>query len=163
MNAESKRVPTLLVLTLASAWISQVQAQTPPPGLGGTSWQLVRIQSMDGKVVTPDVRSKYTIAFGTDGRVNMRIDCNRGSGTWKSPEPNQLVLGPLAVTRAMCSPGSLHDRIVKDMAYVRSYTLKEGHLFLSLMADGGIYEFEPMPKEGGEAKAVGPSFPKSPG
>ena len=31
--------------------------------------------------------------------VSMRIDCNRGSGTWKSAEPGQLVFGPLAVTR----------------------------------------------------------------
>jgi hypothetical protein len=27
--------------------------------------------------------------------------------------------------------------------YIRSYVMKDGHLFLSLMADGGIYEFEP--------------------
>ena len=26
---------------------------------------------------------------------------------------------------------------------MRSYTIKDGHLFLSLMADAGIYEFEP--------------------
>jgi hypothetical protein len=38
---------------------------------------------------------------------------------------------------------SLHDRIARDWKFVRSYTLKDGRLFLSLMADGGIYEFEP--------------------
>jgi hypothetical protein len=27
---------------------------------------------------------------------------------------------------------------------VRSYTIKDAHLFLALMADGGIYEFEPL-------------------
>lgn len=27
---------------------------------------------------------------------------------------------------------------------IRSYVLKGGHLFLSLMADGSIYEFEPV-------------------
>jgi heat shock protein HslJ len=43
----------------------------------------------------------------------------------------------------MCPPGSLHDRIVKQWPYVRSYVMKDGHLFVSLMADGGIYEFEP--------------------
>jgi para-nitrobenzyl esterase len=45
----------------------------------------------------------------------------------------------------MCPPGSLHDRIVKDWSYVRSYVLQGGHLFLALMADGGIYEFEAAP------------------
>jgi len=68
-------------------------------------------------------------------------------------EASQLVFGPMAMTRAMCPPGSLHDRIVKDMPYVRSYVIKDGHLFLSLMADGGIYELEPLPKGGGAAGA----------
>jgi para-nitrobenzyl esterase len=40
--------------------------------------------------------------------------------------------------------------MVKDWALVRSYVFKDGHLFLSLMADGGIYEFEP--KVGGAAR-----------
>lgn len=50
----------------------------------------------------------------------------------------------MALTRAMCAPGSLHDRVAKDLANVRSYGLENGHLYLSLMADGGIYEFEPV-------------------
>jgi membrane-bound inhibitor of C-type lysozyme len=124
--------------------------RTPDPpqnaaaSLGGTSWQLVRFQGSDDKLLTPDDPAKYTIAFGTDGSVSARIDCNRGRGTWKSSGPNQLQFGPLALTRAMCPPGSLHDRMVKDWEFVRSYILKDGYLFLALMADGGIYEFEPI-------------------
>jgi para-nitrobenzyl esterase len=122
-------------------------AQTPPQkaaaGLGGTSWQLVKFQGSDDKTLTPDDKAKYTITFETDGRVSARIDCNRGHGTWKSSGPNLLQFGPLALTRAMCPPGSLHDRIAKDWEFVRSYTIKDYRLFLSLMADGGIYEFEP--------------------
>jgi para-nitrobenzyl esterase len=43
----------------------------------------------------------------------------------------------------MCPPGSLHDQIVREWGYIRSYVLEDGHLFLALMADGGIYELEP--------------------
>ena len=121
-------------------------APTPPsaaPGLAGTSWQLVKFQGSDDKTLAPDDKAKYTIVFGTDAIVNARIDCNRGSGTWKSAGPNQLEFGPLALTRAMCPPGSMHDQIVKHWNFVRSYVIKDGRLFLSLMADGGIYEFEP--------------------
>jgi uncharacterized lipoprotein YbaY len=75
--------------------------------------------------------------------VNVRIDCNRGNGAWKSAGSNQVRFGPLILTRAMCPPGSLHNRIVKDWTVIRSYTIKDGHLFLSLIADGGIYEFKP--------------------
>jgi len=48
----------------------------------------------------------------------------------------------------MCLPGSLHDRIIKHWEHVRSYAIKDGHLFLSLMADGGSYEFEPAQPNG---------------
>jgi para-nitrobenzyl esterase len=146
MNISRIRTQPFAALLLLAAW--GATAQTPPqnaaPTLDGTSWRLVKFQGSDEKTLTPDDRTKYTIEFRKDGRLSARIDCNRGMGTWKSSGPNQLELGPLALTRAMCPPGSLHDRIVKDWAFVRSYVTKDGHLFLSLMADGGIYEFEPI-------------------
>jgi heat shock protein HslJ len=119
-------------------------ARDPARDLGGTSWRLVKFEGGDGTTVKPDNPAKYTIAFGTDGQLSARIDCNRGTASWKSLAPSHLELGPLALTRAMCRPGSLHDQIVKQWPYVRSYVMKDGHLFVSLMADGGIYEFEPL-------------------
>jgi heat shock protein HslJ len=113
-------------------------------GLAGTSWRLVKIQGMDDKAVVPDDGAKYTLSFAADGAVAARIDCNRGRGSWKSEAPGQLNFGPLMLTRAMCPPESLHDRFVRDWQSVRGYVLKDGHLYLSLMADGGDYEFEPM-------------------
>jgi len=146
MNSIGTR-STLLLAALLLAFACSTRPQTSPQdaaaALDGTSWQLVKFQSSDGKTLTPDDKAKYTIAFGNDGRVSARIDCNRGSGTWKSAGPNQLQFSLMATTRAMCPPGSLYDRIVKDWELVRSYTMKDGHLFLALMADGGIYEFEP--------------------
>jgi para-nitrobenzyl esterase len=130
----------LVLLTACGA----VAPPGPAPGLGGTSWRLVGFQGGDGTVLTPDDRTKYTVTFGADGALTARIDCNRGRGTWTSTAPGLLQLGPLALTRAMCPPGSLHDRIVKDWGFVRSYVVKDGHLFLSLMADAGIYELEPI-------------------
>jgi hypothetical protein len=50
----------------------------------------------------------------------------------------------LALTRAQCPPGSLHDQIVKQWRNIRSYVIRDGHLFLGLKVDGGIYEFEPI-------------------
>ena len=125
--------------------------QTPPPsaslGLAGTSWQLVRFQGSDDTTLTPDDRAKYAIEFGADGRLTARIDCNRGFGTWKSGGANQLQFGPLALTRARCPAGSLHDQIVKQWINIRSFVTRDGHLFLALMSDGGIYEFEPVAKK----------------
>jgi heat shock protein HslJ len=132
---------------LALGWIVSVTLMAGPvfaQSLEGTSWQLVRFQGGDGTVLTPDDRGKYTMTFDAKGAVATRIDCNRGRGSWKSSGANHVQFGPLALTRAMCPPGSLHDQIVKQWANIRSYVIKNGHLFLSLMADGGIYEFEPM-------------------
>lgn len=112
-------------------------------GLAGTAWRLVRFSGGDDMTRTPDDPGKYTIQLNTDGSVVARVDCNRGRGTWKSTAPGQIEFGPLALTRAMCPSGSLHDQWVKQWTYIRSYVMKDGHLFLSLMADGGIYEFAP--------------------
>jgi putative lipoprotein len=125
-----------------------------PAGLAGTSWQLVEFRDGDETILTPDDRSKYMLTFEPGGRLAARIDCNRGSGTWKSSGSPQLELGPMALTRAMCPPGSLHDQLVKQLPYVRSYIMRDGHLFLSLMADGGIYEFEPAGTEGSMTGAI---------
>ena len=48
----------------------------------------------------------------------------------------------MALTRATCPPGSLHDHLVKQLPFIRSYVIKDGRLFLSLMADGGVFELE---------------------
>jgi heat shock protein HslJ len=139
-------------LAYFGAEADKAHAQSSPEDttgeLSGTSWQLVKFQGGDDTVLTPDAKAKYTITFEPDGHVSVRIDCNRGRGTWTSSGPNHLQLGPLALTRAMCPPDSLHDHIVKQWAFVRSYTIKDGHLFLSLMADGGVYEFEPLLTKG---------------
>jgi para-nitrobenzyl esterase len=131
-----------------AVFAARVQTSTPSasPGLAGTSWQLVKFQGGDGKTITPDDGAKYTIEFASGGRLTARVDCNRGRGTWRQSGTNGLRLGPLALTRAQCPPGSLHDQIVKQWPNIRSYVVKDGHLFLALMADGGIYEFEPLKK-----------------
>jgi para-nitrobenzyl esterase len=133
----------LIGVLLAASGCAQLAPQSQPESLAGTSWRLVRFQGGDDTVRIPDDKSKYMLAFGTDGTFNVRFDCNRGRGGWKSPGPKQLEFGAMALTRAACPPGSMHDQLVKHWPYVRSYLIKGGHLYLSLMADGGIYEFEP--------------------
>jgi para-nitrobenzyl esterase len=113
-------------------------------GIGATSWKLVKFQGGDGTVLTPDDKTKYTVAFTNNGDLSVRFDCNRGRGSWILNGPNQIRFGPLALTRTVCPPGSLHDHLVKQWPNVRSYTLKDGRLYLSLVADAGSYELEPM-------------------
>lgn len=123
-------------------------------GLTDTTWALVAIQSMDDAQGTTDIAdpSRYTVRFATDGRASFRLDCNRGTASW-SPTPapgansGALAFGPIATTRAQCPAGSLAPRLERDLPYVRSYSLADGRLSLSLMADGGIYEWRPTAPE----------------
>jgi len=118
--------------------------------LAGTRWRLVEIQSMDDAIGTtrPSDRDLYTLDLNVDGRAALRLNCNRGVGRWAAkPIANgaegSFSIGPLAMTRALCPPPSLDERIARDMDYVRSFLLKDGRFYLSLMADGGIYAWEP--------------------
>jgi para-nitrobenzyl esterase len=104
----------------------------------------VKIMSMDDTIYTPDDPGRYTLEFGPDGLASVRADCNRGSGSWTSESPGALVFGPLAATSAECGPASIHARYISQFQWVRSYVLKDGHLFLATMADGSIIEFEPL-------------------
>jgi heat shock protein HslJ len=110
-------------------------------GLAGTSWQLVKFQVGKEKPLTPGDR-KYTLAFAADGGVNVRIDCNRGHGTWTSAAPGGLQVSAIALTRAMCPQSALTDRLGQDLSAVKAYRIKDGHLLLSV-ANGGTYEFAP--------------------
>lgn len=51
----------------------------------------------------------------------------------------------IAVTRAYCPPPSLDTRIARDLGFVRSYRVIEGRLYVSLLADGGIYAWQRLP------------------
>jgi heat shock protein HslJ len=118
-------------------------APQPPAGLPNTSWQLLEIRNADGTSLHPDDSTKYTVTFEADGNVTARLDCNRGRGTWKSSSPGQIELGPMALTRMMCPPGSLSDRVAKDWSTAQSYAIADGHLRLTFSA-GENYEFKPF-------------------
>ena len=140
-----RRAGTLLaaLLLAACATRTETRQQDATPQLEGTSWQLVEFQGGDGATLTPDDQHG----------MHDSIRCQRPGHRAHRLQPrarhvevirtDQIEFGPLALTRAMCPPGSLHDQIVRQWGYIRSCVLKDGHLFLALMADGGIYEFEP--------------------
>ena len=118
--------------------------------LADTDWQLVEFQSMDDAQGTtqPDDPSLYTMRLNADGTVTMRLNCNRANGSWSfepsaDPTNGRFEFGPLAVTRALCPPPSMDELVAAQAEYVRGFLLKEGRLYLSLMADGGIFAWEP--------------------
>jgi heat shock protein HslJ len=118
-------------------------------GLTGTTWRLHDIQSMDDAQgnTRPQPDRVYTMRLTPDGRAAFQLDCNRGSTSYtvgtSEVGRGTITFGNVAMTRAMCPPGSLDSRIARDMGYVRSYMMQGDTLSLSLMADGGIYVWKP--------------------
>jgi hypothetical protein len=117
--------------------------------LAATGWRLLEFQSMDNATgtVRPEDPSVYTMRLNSDGTVTMRLNCNHANGTW-SVEPSRngasgrFEFGLLAATRVHCPPPSLGESIVSQAKFIRSYLLKGGRLYLSLMADAGIFVWE---------------------
>ena len=146
----TNKILTLVSVAIACASLSSVIAFGGPQKssggspLNGTSWQLVKFQGPDERTFTPDDKSKYTITFGTNGRVTARVDCNRASSTWRATANGELQFGSWSRTSARCGPKSLHDQIVTEGAAVHNFSFKDGHLFLGGMSEGGYYELEPM-------------------
>lgn len=147
LNARKLRgLAVLLFAVLVTACASQPSGGgNVAADLVGSEWKLLEIQSMNDEVFTPLVTEVYVIEFLPAGRVSMQVDCNRAQGSWQQ-DGSQLTFGEIAVTRAMCRPQSLENRFLRELGYVRSFVVEDGHLFLATMADGAILEFEPAPR-----------------
>jgi heat shock protein HslJ len=140
-------------VALATGPAGKAQETTPSMAknpLADTRWRLVEFQSMDDAIGTvhPLDPSLYTMRLNSDGTVAMRLNCNRAMGSWRAVPSGDgargsFEFGPLAATRAICPPPSMDAQIAAQAEYVRSYLIQDGRLYLSLMADGGIYAWEP--------------------
>lgn len=143
-GGEQQQVPEGTAAPMAAA----VEAQ--PARLTGVEWRLVEIQSMDDAQGTtrPEDPSRYAMLLAEDGTVSLTLNCNRATGTWTA-EPvgdgtsGRFKFGPLAVTMAACPPPSYDEQLSRQAQYIASFLLRDGRLYLSLMADGGIWVWEP--------------------
>lgn len=143
----------LLVLLAAACGPHLAAAQTPtdpealPEVLAGTTWRLVEFRSSDDGigVQRPTDASRYTMSLDESGMVSMRLDCNWARGTWTATVTGaSFGFGELRVTRALCQQPSLDEQIARHAEFVSSFFLRDGLLFLNLVADGGTYVWEPL-------------------
>lgn len=144
----------ILSVTLALGACSSTPASSPAatessvPSLEGTSWRLASFMSNDdgSKALRPGTPDGFTLSFGKDGRLAVKLDCNRGNGPWQAVATNAtggtLSLGPVATTRAMCPPDAVGTRLAQDLPALRTWRLQDNRLYTSLPADAGVYVWE---------------------
>ena len=93
---------------------------TAPAVVAGGTWSLQSIIGSEMPTVTTEP-GQFTLALGEDGRVTMKVDCNRGSGTYMLAG-TVLTVGPLATTKAYCASAPLDDqflRIIEGQSTIR--------------------------------------------
>ena len=83
---------------------------------------------------------RYTLVFQPGGTVAVRADCNRGSGSYLL-NGGALSFGPMALTRAMCPPGSMDGEFVQATRRRVGQLFKGNELVLTLKADSGSMLF----------------------
>ncbi len=142
------RLPPLTIALCATLAACQITTAEPArSSLPGTSWELVAIRPAgDAQAAVQSARpARFTLRFGPDRRVVLRLDCNRGIGSWRaapsSASAGALSFSQIAVTRALCQPPQLDERVARELAHVRSYEIRDGRLLLSPTADGGTLEW----------------------
>lgn len=84
----------------------------------------------------------YTIRFQQDGRVGLRVDCNRAGGQYRVEDNRRITIEVKHSTRAACPPDSLERIFLRDLAEASGYFLREGRLFFDLEYDTGTMVFE---------------------
>lgn len=139
------RIPAIFTsLALAACGApGAVSSQAPATGLADTAWTLLAYRTgvAGAKDIVPAQPDQYRLHFQPDGRLAARIDCNRGSGTWKVTSSNanggSLQVGAVALTRMMCPPDRIGNLLPQHIESVQTYRIVEGRLYLELGAGNG--------------------------
>ncbi len=107
--------------------------------LVGPVWQWQRTQLGSAPAVAAAAPERYTLSFQGGGRINVRADCNRGSGGYEV-NGAQIRFGAVALTKMACPSGSQDAEFLRSLMQANAYAMVKGELVLTL-ADGASMRF----------------------
>lgn len=128
-----------VVILLSSAFAGCSSSDDDPSPLLGL-WLLQYFDLNDGADVAVADPSRYTIEFGSDGRVSIKADCNTCGGSYSSDDTT-INFGLLACTRAYCGDDSLDGEYEVVFVGTRTYRIDEGQLLIDY--EDGTLVFSP--------------------
>lgn len=148
----TRRLQTMTVTTVVLAMVlggfptlTQTETgNTEAKRLVGITWHWQGTLMNDDSWFVPDDPRRYTVQFSQSGRVAVRADCNRGTGTYRL-RGRELTMSPLAVTKAACPPGSLEGRFLAQLNGVASFLWIGNILGLEIKYDSGTMRFSQAP------------------
>lgn len=91
--------------------------------------------------ITVPTPERYTISLRSDGKAQVRFDCNRGGGQFEI-SPAKLSFGPLVSSRMACPADSLDRPFMRDLQRVVSFFVENDTLYLELAYDSGTMKFQ---------------------
>lgn len=115
------------------------QTEMRDPGPLSGEWTWVRTVTPVETIVADDP-THYTLTFNEGGTLAVRADCNRGAGTF-TQDGKTLAIGPFALTRMMCPPGSLDSKFVAQVNGVATCFMSGDTLMIDLKMDSGTMRF----------------------
>jgi heat shock protein HslJ len=77
----------------------------------------------------------YTVTFLADGKYQVQAACNKGSGSY-TLDGRSLSIGPAAMTKMACPPGSQDDAFLTNLFAVTRYLVSGNSLYLETGEDG---------------------------
>lgn len=112
------------------------------PRLQSTQWLWRQTQTPVSIIAAQGDRA-HVLHFVAAESVQVLADCNRGAGRYTLND-KQLSIGPIAVTRKLCAPGSQDNVWLQQLGGVRMAFVQSGRLYLDMLADSGTLELLPM-------------------
>ncbi len=140
----------ILVLGPGIGWMRFGQADTSGDAEIFGAWQWQGTLMSDDTAIVPSDPSDFTLELEADGRAVIRADCNTGNGPFMFAG-NEIALGPFALTRALCPPGSLDTHFLRQLENVVSYLIVDGDLILDLPFSSGGMRFARVPQPPSDA------------
>jgi heat shock protein HslJ len=127
---------------------SQLIAVGPPEvhaDAAGTLWLWQSTVGIDGAGRGPSSPHRYTLRFQDDGRLQVRADCNRGTGKWIAHPDGVIIIGAFTLSKTACGKDSL-DRVFLDgLTRVNRFTIVyPDQLQLSLPHAAGTMTFRAL-------------------
>ena len=128
---------TVLLTTACAHMDGKEDSVTPLQdgfALADTEWELVQIAS--GDEITTVEPGLYTMLVRSDGTAAFRLDCNRGFGKWQGADGDAagagtIVFSDIGVTKALCPPGFVSDRVTADLSRFAIFRTEGDHLILT--------------------------------
>src|SRR5262249_45143040 len=99
-----------------------------PAALTGTVWQLQSFKRSDSTSVPVPDPAKFTVQFTTDGKMSIRADCNRCSGSYSLTGTSFTANPAVACTRAACSSAPFDQDYVNALVDTTVVRLNGGTL-----------------------------------